>query len=527
MEQGFGFLSILPPIIAITLAIITKEVLLSLFLGVFAGGLILTGFNPVSAMIEVFEMICNSLGDPEWNVRVILVVVLLGGLVGLLTRSGGSVAFAEWVASRINSRKGAQAATWIMGIIVFFDDYFNSLTIGTVMRPVTDRFKISREKLAYILDSTAAPVCILAPISSWVAYVVSLIAAGFAAAGITDQPFGAFLKSVPYNFYAWVAIAMVGIVIFTKLEFGPMAHAEKRAVLTGKTYDDSQLGASDDDFKDMTSAENGKVSDLVVPIILLFSGALFFMVYTGGYFDGGITIGEAFNNTDAASSLIYGTFLAVVVGIALYRIRGSVSITDSIQAMVVGMKSMFFALCLLTMAWTIGAVCESLDTGGFLASLIGSTVPGTFIPVLIFLLACFTAFSTGASWGTFAIMMPIAIPLAVATDANMSACIAAVLGGGVFGDHCSPLADTTILSSTGAACNHLDHVKTQIPYAFTVASCAIVGFILSGFMSNPIVPLLVTFGIFVVTLIVAHKFFGDDIESLVESTNADVSQESI
>ena len=248
MEHSFGWLAILPPIIAITLAITTKEILLSLFLGVFSGGLILTGYDPIGALTKTIEIVANSLGDAEFKIRVVIVVVLLGGLVGLLNKSGGSRAFAQWVASKISTRTGAQGATWIMGILVFFDDYFNSLTIGSVMRPVTDRFKVSREKLAYILDSTAAPVCILAPISSWVAYVVSLIAGAYEVAGIDEPAFGVFLATIPYNFYAWTAILMVGIIIFTKTEFGPMARAEKRTIETGRTYDNSVVGASDDDL---------------------------------------------------------------------------------------------------------------------------------------------------------------------------------------------------------------------------------------------------------------------------------------
>lgn len=522
--ENFGFLSIIPPIIAITLAIVTKEVLLSLFIGVLSGGLILSAFAPLQAMIKTFEIICKSVADPElWNIKVILVVVMLGGLVGLLNKSGGSKAFAGWVSNRIHSRRGAQSATWIMGILIFFDDYFNSLTIGTVMRPATDRYKISREKLAYILDSTAAPVCILAPVSSWVAYVSSLIASGFKTEGIQEQPFSAFLHSIPYNFYAWTAILMVGLVIFTKIEFGPMAQAEKRAVTTGKTYDTSQQGASDDDFKYMAISRKGHIMDLLVPVGILFAGSIFFMIYTGGYFGSEKTIGEAFHETDAASSLIYGTFFAIVGGIILFRARKSVMITDSINAMVIGMKSMFVAVCLLVMAWTIGSVCSELGTGQYLGSLIGDNVPGSVIPVAIFLFSCFTAFSTGASWGTFAIMIPIAIPLAVATDANMSACIAAVLGGGVFGDHCSPLADTTILSSTGAACNHMDHVKTQIPYAMTVAVCAAVGFLLAGILHTPFIPWITTLVLFSLLLVILHKFWGSDIqEELDMEINEDI-----
>ncbi len=506
--ENAGFLSLIPPLIAISLAILTKEVLLSLFIGVISGSFILSSFSLPQTMFKSFDLICISVADPElWNIRVILVIVMLGGLVGLLQKSGGSAAFANWVAGKIHSRRSAQSAAWIMGILVFFDDYFNSLTIGTVMRPITDRYKISREKLAYILDSTAAPVCILAPVSSWVAYVVSLISTGFKDAGIESQPFSAFLVSIPYNFYAWTAILMVGLIIFTKLEYGPMSKAENRAMTTGETYDASQQGALDDDFKYMKISKKGHIMDLVFPMILLFGGTVFFMIYTGGYFEKEMSIGQAFHETDAASSLIYGTFLAIIVAIVMMQVRKSVSMKSSLDAMVLGMKSMFFAVCLLVCAWSIGKVCSELGTGEYLGGLVGGNVPPYIIPFLIFLFSCFTAFSTGASWGTFAIMMPIAIPLAVASGASMEACIAAVLGGGVFGDHCSPLADTTILSSTGAACNHMDHVRTQVPYAITVAVCAALGFLMVGLLDSPLIGWVVTLGSFLLATVILHKIW--------------------
>ncbi len=506
--ESAGFWSIVPPLIAITLAILTREVLLSLFIGVLSGSLILSSFSFTQTIFKTFDLICISVADPElWNIKVILVVVMLGGLVGLLQKSGGSSAFANWVAGKIHSRRSAQSAAWIMGILVFFDDYFNSLTIGTVMRPITDRYKISREKLAYILDSTAAPVCILAPVSSWVAYVVSLISTGFKDAGIENQPFSAFLLSIPFNFYAWTAILMVGLIIFTKLEYGPMAKAENRAITTGETYDATQQGALDDDFKYMKVSKKGHIIDLVLPMILLFGGTIFFMIYTGGYFDKEMSIGQAFHETDAASSLVYGTFLAIIVAIVLMQVRKSVNIKSSLDAMVLGMKSMFFAVCLLICAWAIGKVCSELGTGEYLGSLVGNNVPPFIIPFAIFLFSCFTAFSTGASWGTFAIMMPIAIPLAVASGASMEACISAVLGGGVFGDHCSPLADTTILSSTGAACNHMDHVRTQVPYAITVAVCAALGFLVVGLFDSVLMGWAVTLGCFLISTILLHKIW--------------------
>jgi Na+/H+ antiporter NhaC len=300
-----------------------------------------------------------------------------------------------------------------------------------------------------------------------------------------------------------------------------MARAERRALTTGQIYDESQSGAADDDFKVLVVSEKGKASDLVIPVIVLFAASIFFMIYTGGYFDGGLTIGESFYETDAATSLIYGTFLSILVGITIYKVRGSVTISDSMKAFVVGMKSMFFAVVLLTMAWSIGGISEALGTGEYLVSLIGDSVGGGIIPFAIFLLACFIAFSTGSSWGTFAIMLPIAIPLAHATGADMSASIAAVLAGGVFGDHCSPLADTTILSSTGAACNHLDHVRTQLPYAVTVAFSSGIGFLLAGYMHSPLIPFLVAGAVFVASLLLLNKFFGIDVHKALPGVDVE------
>lgn len=514
--MDYGFLSVLPPIIAIAFAMVTRDVLLSLFAGVTFGVLTLTNFNPFATLIEIFEIICNVLGDAEWNVRVILIVILLGALIGVLQKSGGSVAFAEWLATKVKSRRGTQIACWLMGLVIFFDDYFSCLTRGAVMRPVCDRFKVSREKLSYILDSTAAPICIMAPISSWVAYVTSIIASGFAIEGITENPIKIFLHTIPYNFYAWLAIVMVILIVFTKLEYGPMARAEKRAITTGETFDKSGPGASGDDFKDMICSDKGKVVDMMLPILIMFITSLFFMLYTGGFFEGGISVAEAFYDTDSASSLIYGIFLSVLIGVVFYKIRGTVSITDSIEAMVVGMKSMFFVVVFMTLAWSIGSVCEELDTAGYLVSLLGDSISASLIPVIVFVFACFTAFSTGSSWGTFAIMTPIVISLSVATGSNMELSIAAVLAGGVFGDHCSPLADTTILSSAGAGVVHMDHVRTQLPYAATAGISAIFGFLTAGFIGNPVIPLIISFGVFVVLIYFLNKFFGlkkDDVQT--------------
>lgn len=508
----YGILAVLPPIIAIVFAMLTKDVLLSLFLGITFGALTLAQYNPFVALIKIFEVVFGVLGDGEGNVRVLLIVLFIGALIGLLQKSGGSLAFANWVGTKVKSRKGAQGLTWFMGLVIFFDDFFNSLTIGAVMRPVTDRFKISREKLAYILDSTAAPVCIMAPVSSWVAYIISLIAGAFAIEGITDKPFKVFIETIPYNFYAWAAIFMVVVVIFTKIEFGPMKEAEKRAMKSSKVLDGVSEGVVDDDIKNLICSDKGKVIDMIVPIVIMFGASIYFMLYTGGYFKGGLSIAEAFYETDSASALVYGIFLSVVGAVVLYKIRGTVSISESIAAIVVGMKSMFFAIFFMTLAWSIGTICGDLDTAGYLVSLLGDNVSGTYIPVLIFLLACFTAFCTGSSWGTYAIMIPISISMAMATDANLALTISAVLSGGVFGDHCSPLADTTILSSAGAGVDHMEHVRTQFPYAFTCGGCAAIGFTVAGMTEGPIVPLIVTGVVFVASTYLLNYFFGNKIE---------------
>jgi len=509
----YGVLSVLPPLIAIILAIITKEVLLSLFIGVFIGCLILASGAPMGAFEHLFSIVLAKLTDP-WNMQVILIVSFLGGLIGLLVKSGSSKAFAEWIGTKTSSRRGAQMTTWVMGLLIFFDDYFNALTCGAVMRPVSDKFKVSREKLSYILDSTAVGICLLVPVSSWVAFVSSLIADGFKSAGIEHDAFLAFIKSVPFNFYAWLSIIMVGVVAWFTLDFGPMAKAEYRTLTTGRLCDETFSGgdADEDDYSSIVPAE-GKVADLLIPVIVLIVGAFIFMLYTGGFFTSGNFM-DAINNMDGTLALTYAIFLADILAIVLYKVRKLVDIKESIAAFTVGVKSMVFVLILLAFAWGIGGICDASDTGGYLATLFGDTLPAWMIPLIIFAFSCGMAFSTGASWGTYAVMMPMAIPLAIATDANLFACIAAVLGGGGFGNHCSPLADTAILSSAGANIRHIDHINTQIPYSCTCAAVAAVGFILAGFMKNPIIPIIVCAVLFVVVVTVLNRLFGHGVNSV-------------
>lgn len=511
----YGFWSVVPPLLTIILAISTKEVLMSLFVGVFSGAMIYASWNPLVAMESMLQFIVyDSLvyvdEGSAWNMQVIVIVMLLGGLIGLLVRSGGSTAFGDLLSTKIKTKKGAQGMTWLIGILIFFDDYFNALTNGAVMRPISDRFGISREKLSYIIDSTAVGICLVVPLSSWVAFICSLISGAYADQGQTVDGFQIFLNVIPFNYYAWLSILMVLVVVYLGLDFGPMAKAEKRTATTGllcdKTF--SGGGADDDDYSSIEQAK-GKAIDLLLPIILLIALALTFMLYTGGMFSGeGITLLDAVQNMDGMKALVFAVAITVVFSVIFYAARRLSGVTDSMAAFVVGAKSMVFVTILLAFAWGIGAVCAYLGTAEYLSSLFVGNVPGWIMPLIIFVFSCVMTFSTGASWGTYAIMIPLAVPIALQMDINVYACIAAVIGGGGFGNHCSPLADTAILSSAASNIRHTDHIKTQIPYSCTCAGAACVGFVLSGFMDNPIIPLLVTLGVFMCAIIVLSKIFG-------------------
>ncbi|MDO4552482.1 MAG: Na+/H+ antiporter NhaC family protein, partial [Bacillota bacterium] len=443
-----------------------------------------------------------------WNMQVLVIVLLLGGLIGLMVRSGGSTAFGALLGKKVKTKKGAQFTTWLIGILIFFDDYFNALTNGAIMRPISDKFGISREKLSYIIDSTAVGICLLAPLSSWVAFICSLIAGAFSDSGQAVDGFQIFLHVIPYNFYAWLSIIMVLVVVFLSLDFGPMAKAEKRTAETGRLCDKtfSGGGADDDDFSSIVQAK-GKAVDLLAPIILLIVLALVFMLYTGGLFSGETLLG-AVENMDGMLALVYAVSCTVVFSIIFYAVRRLSNVTDSIAAFVVGTKSMVFVIVLLAFAWGIGSVCAYLETADYLASLFVGNVPGMVVPLIIFVFACLMTFATGASWGTYAIMMPLAIPLALQMDCSVYACIAAVIGGGGFGNHCSPLADTCILASAASNIRHTDHVKTQIPYSCTCAGCAAVGFLLAGILDSWFIPMVVVLVLFIAAVFVLNRIFG-------------------
>jgi len=519
--EGFGIWSLVPPILAIVLAIATKEVLLSLFLGIFSGCLIYSGGNPLGALMtfiglltgsyaEDGELVVSGVMTDPWNVEVILIIVLIGGLIGLMIRSGGSAGFADMFSRNIKSRKGAELSTWGIGLLIFFDDYFDALTTGSIMRPVTDRYKISREKLSYIIDSTSVGICLIVPFSSWVAFLCSLIGESYKKAGIEGNSFMTFIHSIPYNYYAWLSILMVIMVIIFKIDFGPMAKAEKRTRETGKLCDAtfSGGGEDEDDYSSIVPSKKGRANDLLVPVIMLIVLAFVMMMFTGGLFTHG-NFFDALNNMDGALALVYAFGIVTLFSIIYYAVKRVSAVTESIMAFVTGAKSVVFVTILIIFAWSIGSVGELLGIEEYVTTLFSDNVPSFIAPVIIFIFSCVMTFATGATWGTYAIMLPIAIPIAFALDITPLACITAVIGGGGFGNHCSPLADTAILSSSSSNIRHTDHIKTQIPYSMTCAACACVGFVLSGFMDNWYVPLAATLGVFIVAVIILSRLFGE------------------
>ncbi|MBM7615491.1 Na+/H+ antiporter NhaC family protein [Alkaliphilus hydrothermalis] len=499
MEHAYGWLAIIPPIIAVVLALRTKEVLGSLIAGIFSGYFIYVNFAPteiaeglastnpiIGPVTEMVKAVISNAGD-SWNMAILIFLALIGGLVAVVTVAGGSAAYGEWAASKVKSRSGAQMSTFMLGCIIFIDDYFNSLTVGTVMRPLTDRYKVSRAKLAYILDSTAAPVTILVPISSWVAYVISVIQPTLQESGFELSGLNGFMATIPFNIYAWLSLVMVVLVAMSQVEFGPMAQFENYAMETGELQGDSNATPPGDDFSNLKISSKGTPWDLIIPISGLIIFTMLAMVYTGGFFGGGVSLWHAFGDTDAATSLVYGGIAALLLCMVMFIPRKLMTYGEFMEAFTQGVKSMVPAFTILILAWTFGSVLrdDGLQSGSFVANLVGNSIPVQLLPAIIFIVSGAIAFSTGTSWGTFAIMLPIAIPLSGNLNPEMiGLMMSAVLAGAVFGDHCSPISDTTILSSTGAACHHLDHVSTQIPYALTVAGVSVIGFIIGGLTNS-------------------------------------------
>lgn len=463
--------ALLPPLIAIGLALLTKEVYSSLFLGIVTAALLYGNFNVLTATTEIFNVMIAKTGS-AWNVGILFFLVFLGAIVALMTRAGGSKAYGDWAIKRIKTKRGATLSTMILGILIFVDDYFNCLTVGSVMRPVTDKFKISRAKLAYIIDSTAAPVCIIAPISSWAAAVTGYT---------SGDGFNLFLQTIPINLYAWLTIIMVLIVCLFNFDFGLMKDHEECAQKGDLFY-----GVNDFEIiEEEKISAKGKVMDLILPVIFLIISCITCMVYTGGFFDG-VPFIQAFQECDASFGLVLGSFFTLVFMFFLYIPRKVISFKDFFEALPVGFKMMVPVIMILVLAWTLGGfVSENLQAGLFVSTFLeNSNISTAFLPPILFLIATGLAFSTGTSWGTFGILIPIVTSVFLESDPMMVTCIASVLAGAVCGDHISPISDTTIMASAGAQSNHIFHVTTQIPYAMVVAASCFVGYCVAGFTGN-------------------------------------------
>jgi len=509
-----GFFSVIPPLIAISLALITKEVIFSLFLGIISGTLIyslISGLSVFAAFHVASDLMIGKVGE---NASMVIFLAVLGALVAVITRAGGSRAYGQWAARKLKNAKSASLATAFLGIIIFIDDYFNCLTVGTVMRPITDRYKISREKLAYLIDATAAPVCIIAPISSWAASVISYYPTE---TGITGMQ--AFVGSIPMNLYALLTIFMIiWICLRNGSDFGPMARAQLRAE-NGQIQSEGSEEMSDELAK-MSVSEKGLVLDLLIPVLCLVVFSVLAMLFYGGFLDMEGSLGkrifEAFGETDAGLALALGGFISLFVAFFIFVPRKLMNLSEFFSAVTAGIKSMVPALIILALAWTISGVCRDLlSTGPYVAGIVEkSNLPVVLIPAIMFTIAAALSFATGTSWGTFGILIPITITVCdiVAPWLSITS-LSAVLAGSVFGDHCSPISDTTILSSTGAQCRHIDHVSTQIPYALTVAAVCLVGYIIAGLTSglgyalSVAITLPVSLAILVAVLIAAPKFF--------------------
>lgn len=470
--------SIIPALLAIVLAIATRRVLVSLSAGIIIGALMLGGWNIGSSFSYLSSNVISLVyadGAINSNMNIVLFLLLLGVLTALLTVSGSNRAFAEWAQSRIKGRRGAKLLAASLVFVTFIDDYFHSLAVGAIARPVTDRFKVSRAKLAYILDSTAAPMCVMMPVSSWGAYIITLVGSLLATYSITEYtPIGAFVAMSSMNFYAIFSIIMVFFVAYFSFDIASMARHEQLA-----------LENSEDELEEQTGAK-GHVRNLVLPILVLIFSTVTMMIYTGASAlaaDGKeFSILGSFENTVVGTSLVVGGTCSILVSTLLIIIDRQVSVPEYARSWIAGIKSMAGAIAILFFAWTINKVVGDMQTGKYLSSLVSGNIPMQFLPVILFILGSAMAFSTGTSWGTFGIMLPIAAAMAAnAAPELLLPCLSAVMAGAVCGDHCSPVSDTTILSSTGAKCNHMDHVTTQLPYAATVATATAIGYIVVGF----------------------------------------------
>ena len=491
--------ALVPAFVAIVLALITKEVYSSLFLGILVGGIFYSGFNFEGTINHVFQNGFIGVLSDSYNVGILIFLVILGAMVSMMNRAGGSAAFGRWAATHIKSRIGAQLATILLGCLIFIDDYFNCLTVGSVMRPVTDKHKISRAKLAYLIDATAAPVCIIAPISSWAAAVTGFVPG--------EDGFSVFIRAIPYNFYAILTIVMMVVLVVSKMEYGPMKQHTLNA-LKGDLHS-TPAGAADKFEEDIVGNPKGKVMDLILPVVALIVCCVIGMIYTGGFFDG-VGIIEAFSGCDASVGLAYGSFFGLAFTIIFYMVRRVLSFKECMSALPEGFKAMVPAILILTMAWSLKSMTDSLGAAPYVEALVKGSAAGlmNFLPAIVFLVGCVLAFASGTSWGTFGILIPIVVDAFAADQTMMIIAISACMAGAVCGDHCSPISDTTIMASAGAQSNHINHVNTQLPYAITVAAVSFVTYIVAGFVKTAWISLPVGIVLMVATLFVIRKVNG-------------------
>lgn len=471
------FWALVPPIVAIALALITKEVYSSLFVGILVGGLFYSGFQFEGTITHIFEDGMISVLSDGWNVGILIFLVILGAMVALMNKAGGSAAFGRWAGARIKTRKGTQLATIALGCLIFIDDYFNCLTVGSVMRPVTDKQNVSRAKLSYLIDATAAPVCIIAPISSWAAAVTGFVEG--------EDGLSLFIRAIPYNFYALLTIVMMIALVLLDVDYGPMAVHEKNAK-NGDIYTTPGRPYANAENAHMVKG-SGKVVDLVVPIVALIICCVIGMIYTGGFFEGASFV-EAFSGSDASIGLVLGSFFGFVITLVFYLVRRTMSFQECMSCLPEGFKAMVPAIMILTFAWTLKAMTDSLGAADYVAAAMEHAAGGlmSLLPGIIFLVGCGLAFATGTSWGTFGILIPIVV--AVFAEGNqelMIISISACMAGAVCGDHCSPISDTTIMASAGGQCDHVNHVSTQLPYAMSVAAISFVTYLVAGFVQSP------------------------------------------
>ena len=494
--------ALLPPVVAIGLALITKEVYSSLFIGIVVGGLLYSGFGFEGTFVHVLQDgIIMNLSD-SYNVGILVFLVTLGIIVCLMNMTGGSAAFGRWAGTKIKTRTGAQLTTILLGCLIFVDDYFNCLTVGSVMRPITESHRVSKAKLSYLIDATAAPVCIIAPVSSWAAAVSGFVEG--------EDGFAVFIRAIPWNYYALLTIFFMVMTTILRIDFGPMRKHEENAIKYNDIYTTPERPFADSE--NVKVNENGKVIDLVIPVVIIIICCVTGIVYSGGGFSGTPFI-DSFASSDAAIGLSTGGLFALIIVIIYYMCRRAISFRDAMDQVPNGFQAMIAPILILTFAWTLKTMTDSLGAAPFVAGIIQGSAGAlqSLVPAVVFLVGCGLGFATGTSWGTFGVLIPIVIAAFGGNpdqETLMYISISACMGGAVMGDHCSPISDTTIMASAGAQCYHINHVNTQLPYAILVAIVSCVGYVFAGFIQNVVINLIISFALMTLVLLVIRKMYG-------------------